>query len=648
MFKFLNSTDEQFQKEILKNEPDLKKIEKFLEKGIDLNRKDDKGRTILYPLVAKRKVDVVKLLLDRGIDINSEDIYGKTVLNECIDKNDGLMIRFLLDHGASINHKNSSNRTIIQDVALSGDFRTFQILNGYKPDFNIKDGYGKTVLFDAVEGGNENIVKEVVNNIENINVLDENGETVLFRAVLKEDPTIAKVLILNGIDVNIVNPDGQNALFNAVLLGVKNVDVIKLFIKKGVNLNVMDKYGKTLLDELLYILELQKENLKDLEGKYRLINETREYLKIAIVLIENGLNIDKIHEDDGLTTLAKEIASKNYDNVKFLLDCGANVNITDEEGYSILYKEILKGYSNYRMIDYLIQYGADINKKNEDEKSIVDELIEIMLIQNGYKKGTTKQILEIRNDERYDLLFKKILSYYPDLNYKRKDGKTVLFDTVLYNDFELIKTLINYGMNPNEIDNDGNTPLSYLVEEGLKINENDKKEKELFHERLVFFLKFRINVDIQDKQGRTVFHKAVIANDLAVVEKLLTKKANLALKDIHGRTALHHTQWNGNYKIARWLMAAGADMNQPDNSGFTLLNYAVVFGHTKLVIALIASGVLMYNRYPKSQKVAKFLKSKEENMQQLLNANITDIKMKSSLQEAVENTRNEINEALRG
>ena len=178
----------------------------------------------------------------------------------------------------------------------------------------------------------------------------------------------------------------------------------------------------------------------------------------------------------------------------------------------------------------------------------------------------------------------------------------------------------------------------------LKIR--DKKLRDTFIERLINFLKYRVSVDIQDLDGRTVIHKAVIADDLLVVEKLLTKKADLTLKDIHGRTALHHTQWHGNYKIARWLIAAGADMNLSDNSGFTLLNYAAIFGHTKLVVALIASGVLMYNRNPKNKKVAQFFKDREKRLYKLLRSNISDDKMRLAVEEVVENLKKEINEVL--
>ena len=87
-------------------------------------------------------------------------------------------------------------------------------------------------------------------------------------------------------------------------------------------------------------------------------------------------------------------------------------------------------------------------------------------------------------------------------------------------------------------------------------------------------------------------------------------------------------------------------MNLPDNSGFTLLNYATIFGHTRLVIALIASGVLMYNRNPKNRKVAQFFKDREKKLEKLLSSNISDDKMRLTVEEVVLNLKKEINEVL--
>lgn len=644
MFNFFKPNEQFLYNELLKENLDIKKIEKYLSKGIDLNHKDDKGKTILYHLVSKRKIDAIRLVLKYDVNLDSEDIYGKTVLDEAIEKNDSVMIRFLLENGSSVNRIKSSNRTVLQDVALEGNYKIFQILMKYNPDFDIKDSYGKTILFDAIEGENLDIIKEVVNNISSLNTLDQNNQTALFHAVLKENNSISKVLIQNGININFLDKLGQNVLFNAVLLGNGNLEIIELLLKKGIDVNIIDNDEKSLLDEILHIIDLQK-NYKDLEGKYRLINEQREYLSVAHLLVQNGLNIDA-QDFKGFTALFKQVQNRNFTNAKFLIQCGANINISDIKGETLLFKEVLKGYSNYQVIDFLIENGADIEKCDLDGKNIIDKLVEIIAIQKGFKKADPLFEQLISPEERYDTLLKKFLSYRPNLDAKRSDGKNILFDLVTYNDFETLKQIINYGVDLNTQDKKGNTPLAYMIEEGLKIE--DKRQRELFIERLVFLLRFRVNVNLQDIDGRTVHHKAVIANDLAVVEKLLTKKADLSIRDRHGRTALHHTQWNGNYKIARWLIAAGADMNATDNSGFTLLNYAAIFAHIKLVITLIASGVLMYNKTPKNRKVARFFKQRESYLQSLLDNNISDDKMKRALEEVVENLKNEVNEALKG
>ena len=363
------------------------------------------------------------------------------------------------------------------------------------------------------------------------------------------------------------------------------------------------------------------------------------------MLIKNGLEINKMDEY-GVTTLSKEVEKKNYEHIEFLIDCGADVNNKNINGKTLLLNEVMKGNSNYKMINFLINHGADIDLRDSEEKTIIDDLVEMILIQKGFKEEDFEKYPAIYEEEDYVLLLKKMLTFRPNLDRRRSDGRTILFDVITYNDFDTIRLLLNYGISPNIIDNEGNTPLSVLIDHGLKLE--DPKDRELFLERLVFLLKFRVNVDIQDKNGYTVFHKTVIANDLGVVEKLLTKKADLTIRDNQGRTALHHTQWNGNHKIARWLIAAGADINQIDKSGFTLLNYAAIFGHIDLAVALIKSGVLMYNKKKKSAKVAKLLKEKEKNLDKLLINNIIDDKMQNALKEVVENTKREINEALEG
>jgi ankyrin repeat protein len=642
---FKSDSVELLKKELMRNYIDENKVQGLIDKGININRRDAKGRTLLFELSAKRRIESIKILIKNGIDVNVEDNYGKTVLSEAVNKTDGMMIRFLLENGCSINHINSSGRTVLQDAALEEDSKVFQILMAQNPDLSLTDHYGKTVLFDAVEGGSLDIIKEVINNIDDINVVDNNGQSVLFNSVLKENDSITKFLISNEIDVNILDKKRQSALFNAVILGSKNIPTIDLLLEKGAKLNIKDYVEKTLLDEILKILSIIKNSSQKVEGKYKLANDDRKYLKLTALLIDCGLAIDRT-DAQGKTILYKEVERENYETIDFLLSSGADINTQDSDGKTVLFDAILKGSSNMNMIDHLLSKGIDIDQQDFNENSIIDDLIEAVLITQNNKKATSRRFLELEEDENYFTLLKKILLFKPKVNIKKEGGKTLLFDLVTQHNMELIKLIVNAGADLNVIDEEGNSPLSYMIDEGLRITH--QKEKENFLERLVFLLKFRIDVTTIDRDGKTIFHKAVMANDIDVIEKLLTKKTNLDIKDRQGRTALHHTQWKGNYKIARLLIAAGANINEADNSGFTILNYAVILGHTKLVIVLISSGVLMYNHNRKSKSVARFFKDRENNLDKLLEANITDETMRRAIREVAQNLKNEINEALEG
>lgn len=266
----------------------------------------------------------------------------------------------------------------------------------------------------------------------------------------------------------------------------------------------------------------------------------------------------------------------------------------------------------------------------------------MVLIQENGIRASSRRFLDIEEDGNYFKLLKRLLAKKPRFNIQRTDGKTILFDVINYNNLELIKLFLNNGADANVTDNNGNTPLSLMIDNGLKLKKLNDRES--FLERVVFMLKFRVDTNAIDKDGRTIYHKAVIADDLELVEKLLTKKADLNIKDRQGRTALHHTQWKGNYKIARLLISAGADMNEPDHAGFTILNYAAILGHTKLVVVLIASGVLMYNKAKKSKAICAFFREKEENLGKLLQSNITDVKMRNAIEQVIENLKNEIKE----
>ena len=643
MLGFLKTdANEALYKELFKSEIDKAKIQKLIDKGADINQTDDNGRTLLFELAKKKKVESMSILMKNGADISTEDQYGKTILNEAVDRGDAVIVRFLLSNGIDINNVNSAGRTIFHDVAIEGNHKIFKALLPFNPDFSIQDSYGKTVLFDAVKGRNLEIVKDILEVMQNPDMPDNNGQTPLFDAVLNTNHDIAKYMIACGMDVNHLDQNQENVLFNAIVLGAKNLDIVDSLLKKGIKLNIKDKNGNGILDELLEILQLLSIPNPKLTGRYALIAPENNYVKLTHFLMEFGLALDRV-DKEGKTILFKEVRKKNYEAIDFLLASGANVDAIDNDGKTVLFDALLGGISNINMIDYLLLKGANIDHKDFEERTIIDDLIEIILVQQNGKKPYHPKFLKLDETEDYLNLLKKMLAHKPKINAVNRNGQTSLFEIVKYNNLDLIKIFMNNGADANIVDNDGNTPLSVLIDESVKITV--PKERLQLLERLVFMLKFRIDVDTIDKNGRTIYHKAVIADDSEIVEKLLTKRANLNIKDNQGRTALHHTSWKGNFKIARLLIAAGADMNEPDYGGFTVLNYAAILGHTNLVVALIASGVLMYNPHKKSKAVLKFFIDKLPNVDKLLKGNITDPKLRNSILDVVNNLKKELREA---
>ena len=56
----------------------------FLDKGVDVNIKDEDGESLLYYACLGRKVDNVKLLLQKGANVKAKNNDGATILESCI------------------------------------------------------------------------------------------------------------------------------------------------------------------------------------------------------------------------------------------------------------------------------------------------------------------------------------------------------------------------------------------------------------------------------------------------------------------------------------------------------------------------------------------------------------------------------------
>ena len=90
--------------------------------------------------------------------------------------------------------------------------------------------------------------------------------------------------------------------------------------------------------------------------------------------------------------------------------------------------------------------------------------------------------------------------------------------------------------------------------------------------------------------GGTCLNWAVEADDMEMVELLLTNSAKVNLKDGGGSTPLHWAAQQGRASIAELLLAHKADANSKDDDGYTPLHWATKYEHKNIAELLLANG----------------------------------------------------------
>ena len=187
-------------------------IEMYLDKGADVNAKNDKGITPLMAASAIGDVKSVKLLVSRGAALDIRANYG------------GWTALFM--------------------AALNGHEETVQYLIRAGADVNIQGDKRSTPLILACMKGHPSIALMLINAGANVNASTDLGYTALHGAAVRGLPKVARILIEKGADVNrreVLNND--TPLIYAAVKG--NDDTVNILISAGAELDFKGDNGCT-------------------------------------------------------------------------------------------------------------------------------------------------------------------------------------------------------------------------------------------------------------------------------------------------------------------------------------------------------------------------------------------------------------------
>ncbi len=209
------------------NRGDLRSVTKYLQRNSLLAHiKNDKNQTPLHYAMDQENPDIVKFLVKEGANINAQDFLGRTPLHYVIKGNDLEKAKLLIAHGAVINVKNNDGQTPLH-YALEANPKMAKILVDYCATKSVPNKKGRdsasirriltlrhaTVFYDIQE-----------NNFQR------------FERFIHKNPYL----------VFIRNKQGQTPLHIAIKLN--RLDMVKLLIEKGAEVNAKDFFDKTPLD----------------------------------------------------------------------------------------------------------------------------------------------------------------------------------------------------------------------------------------------------------------------------------------------------------------------------------------------------------------------------------------------------------------
>lgn len=274
-------------------------------------------------------------------------------------------VLFLLLGGLfSIHAEEPTDSSLIESIEKN-DLKEFREQINEKQRLNQWTEEGVTPLIAAVQYGRLEMVQALLKAGADPNQADEHNQAtpILWGAI--QDPgeetrekgmtlpteqtkiQIVRLLLESGARINEKNAWGGSALQWAADAGL--LDMVKLLIQKGADINAIDMDGFTPLIAA---------------ANY----DSEQHNQILKALLDSGAKIDAISKN-GDTALMYAIHNFKTDNARTLVKAGANINCKNHLGITPLMKAAQLG--RLEIAKYLISAGADINAVDARGKTVL-------------------------------------------------------------------------------------------------------------------------------------------------------------------------------------------------------------------------------------------------------------------------------------
>ncbi|XP_067679439.1 uncharacterized protein [Haliotis asinina] len=353
------------------------------EKGATLESRDEKGETVLHK-AAISSIDAAEKLLYlfglRRAPVDTEDNAGRTALFPGVQSEDVEVIQIIRDKGFDLLKCDRDGNNALHAACKAGveDFDTIYTLFGNSfGHINQQNNDGETVLYLLVHGNISCDFKQLLDGGANPNIASANGRTVLHVAVEKKKFELVELLLQRDGDSRVADETGMTPLHIASQSG--NCQIVRLLLKHGAAPNAVNENGRTsihLASENLY-KDCVQELLKEGADPCAMDNKglTPLHICVGVNIAMEALKRKMMYPFIGpygipLESVEKSTTQLRHCIMKMLLDAGANPNVSDNEGKSILYVASTE-QSAETSVKILLEAGGDISTTDPDGRSLL-------------------------------------------------------------------------------------------------------------------------------------------------------------------------------------------------------------------------------------------------------------------------------------
>lgn len=499
--------------------------ELVLNYGKDINQTGDEDIGGLYQAIKHNNIKAVKFFIENNANVEIATFDGTTPLVLAIEENKPKIVELLIKEGkANIYgvYAKETEKYPIYCAVKNKNLNIIKIL--LNNNFNLKEE--NYILSYAMENSDENIIKYLVENGADMYSYEI---TALYQAVLNLNPKLVEYFLDKGASIE---KAGGTDVYGNIMMAAAGSKFNNSNDKSPVDLEALEKSAENSakITEML-IGKADKNIINDsLEGKTPLIIAVgNSYIDTAKILIENGANINAV-DFEGWSALSYVVNNGDIEIAKLLLENKAKI-----KGELLLAIKSPIAESRIDMIKLLIDNKANINYSDDD--------------------GFTPLNIAIESGDME--LTKFLITNGANVNSLMQDGVSLIGYAIAQNNMDLLQILIENGANVNNTNGDSwaNTPLQtasrlgldnvvrILLTRNVDINAVDMNGNTALHTAALnsqlsvvkLLLEKNPNLDIQNKVGNTALHLAVISGNIDIVGELVLKGANTRIRNNDGK-----------------------------------------------------------------------------------------------------------------